>query len=94
MKIPAFSRYSGAALAGYCAIMLTGQSPAYSAHEEIAEKPLSYQMAVVPLSPSNSSEQFSPKDWLSDNGSGGFPEKFSDENRVPDEWETIPADMH
>jgi hypothetical protein len=94
MKISAFSRYSGAVFAGYCAIMLTGQSPAYSAREETAEKPPSYRMAVAPLSPSNSSEQFSLKDWLSDDGSGGFPEKFSDENRVLDEWETIPADMH
>ena len=94
MYIAACGKYTGVALAGYCAIMLTGQSPAYSAREDIGEKPPSYSLADTSPRQSNSSEQFSLKDWLSDNGSGGFPENFSDEDRRLDEWDTIPADMH
>jgi len=90
----ACSRYIGVALAGYCAVMLTGQSPAYSAREEISETSSSYSFAEAPLRQSNSSEQFSLKDWLSDNGSGGFPENFSDEERRLEEWDIIPADTH
>jgi hypothetical protein len=90
----ACSRYAGVALAGYCAVVLTGQSPAFSAREEISEESPSYSLAEAPFGQSKSSEQFSLKDWLSDNGSGGFPENFSDEDRRLDEWDTIPADMH
>jgi hypothetical protein len=90
----AYSRYISVAFAGFCAIMLTGQSPAYSAREDISETSSSYSFAEAPLRQSNSSEQFSLKDWLSDNGSGGFPENFSDEDRRLDEWDTIPADLH
>jgi hypothetical protein len=93
MKNATLSRYTCTALAGCCAIMLTGQSPAQSSREEAFEKQPSYSLAVAPLSQSNSSE-FSLKNWLSDNGSGGFPENFSDEDRVLDEWETIPTDTH
>jgi hypothetical protein len=92
MNIAACSRCTSVALAGYCAIMLTGQSPAYSAREEISEKSPSYSLAGARLGLSDPSEQFSLKDWLSDNGSGGFPENFSDEDRRLDEWDTIPAD--
>jgi hypothetical protein len=92
MNIAACSRYTSVALAGYCAIMLTGQSPAYSAREEISEKSPSYSLAEARLGLSDPSKRFSLKDWLSDNGSGGFPENFSDEDRRLDEWETIPAD--
>jgi hypothetical protein len=74
--------------------MLTGQSPTIPPWSERLEEPRSFNLAIVPLGQSNSSEQFSMKNWLSDNGSGGFPENFSDEDRVLDEWETIPADMH
>ena len=94
MTIAAYCKYTVVALAGYCAIMLTGQSPAYSAREDLSEKPPSYSFAQAPLRQSNSSEQFSLKDWLSDNGSGGFPENFSDEGRRLDEWDIIPADLH
>lgn len=90
----ACSRCIGVALAGYCAVMLTGQSPAYSAREEISETSPSYSFAEAPLRQNNSSEQFSLKDWLSDNGSGGFPENFSDEERRLEEWDIIPADTH
>lgn len=92
MKIATLNTYTCAALAGYCAIMLTGQSPPQSSREETFEKQPSYSLAVAPLGQSNSSE-FSLKKWLSDNGSGGFPENFSDEDRILDEWETIP-DTH
>jgi hypothetical protein len=94
MYIAACSRYTGVVLAGYCAIMLTVQSPAYSAREEISENSPSYSLAEAPLGLSGSPEQFSLKDWLSDNGSGGFPENFSDDDRRLDEWDTIPADTH
>jgi hypothetical protein len=91
----AYSRYIGVVFAGFCAIMLTGQSPAYSPREDISEaSSSSYSFAEAPLRQSNSSEQFSLKDWLSDNGSGGFPENFSDEDRRLQEWDMIPADTH
>jgi hypothetical protein len=93
MNIASHSRYIGVALAGYCAIMLIGQSPAYSAREDMQDQSPSYSLAEAPLRQNNGSEQFSLKDWLSDNGSGGFPENFSDEDRRMDEWGTIPADM-
>ena len=94
MTIAALSRYTGAVVAAYCAIILTGQSPAYSAREELSEEPPTYSLAVAPFGKSSASEQFSLKDWLSDNGSGGFAKDFSDEDRALDEWETIPADTH
>lgn len=94
MPIRVHSRYVGVALAGFCAILLTGQPPAYSAREELGEKPPPYSLAVASLSQGNSAEQFSLGDWLSDNGSGGFPENFSDEDRRLDQWDTIPANNH
>ena len=94
MTIAAYSKYTVMALAGYCAIILTGPSPAFSARDDLSEKPPSYSFAEAALRQSNSSEQFSLKDWLSDNGSGGFPENFSDEDRPFDEWDIIPADLH
>ena len=93
MNIPC-SRCIGIAWAGCCAIMLTGQSPAYSAREHISQEPPSYNLAEAPLRQNNPSEQFSMKDWLSDNGSGGYPENFSDEDRRLEEWDIIPADTH
>jgi len=36
------------------------------------------------------SAPFLRSEWLSDHGSGGFPEGFSDEHRRMDEWETDP----
>jgi len=94
MSIAVHSRYIGVALAGFCAILLTGQPPAYSAPEEFGEKPPPNSLAVASLSQGNSSEPFSLRDWLSDNGSGGFPENFSDEDRRLDQWDTIPANNH
>ncbi|HKG72873.1 MAG TPA: hypothetical protein VKA79_01415 [Aestuariivirgaceae bacterium] len=94
MSIAVHSRYIGVALAGFCAILLTGQPPAYSAREELGEKPPPNSLAVASLNQGNSSEPFSLSDWLSDNGSGGFPENFSDEDRRLDQWDTIPANNH
>ena len=94
MSIAVHNRYIGVALAGFCAILLTGQPPAYSAREELGEKPPPNSLAVASLSQGNSSEPFSLRDWLSDNGSGGFPENFSDEDRRLDQWDTIPANNH
>jgi hypothetical protein len=94
MSFAVQSRYIGVVLAGYCAMVMTGQPPAYSAREELGEKPPPYSLAEVSLGQGNSSEQFSLTDWLSDNGSGGFPENFSDEDRRLDQWDTIPADTH
>jgi hypothetical protein len=99
MSIAVHSRYIGVALAGFCAIILTGQPPAYSAREELGERPPPYSLAVASISQGNisqgnSSEQFSLRDWLSDDGSGGFPENFSDEDRRLDQWDTIPANNH
>ena len=94
MFIAVYSRYIGVALAGFCAILLTGQPPAYSAREELGEKPLPYSLAEASLSQGNSLEQFSLTDWLSDNGSGGFPASFSDEDRRLDQWDTITPDNH
>ena len=94
MNLAVCSRYTGVVLASYCAITLTSQPPAYSAREQTWEKPPTYSLAIAPLVQSNSSEQFSLKDWLSENGSGGFPEGFSDENRRLDQWDTMPADTH
>jgi hypothetical protein len=94
MSIAVYGRYIGVALAGFCAILLTDQPPAYSAREELGEKPPPYSLAVATLSQGNSSGQFSLTDWLSDNGSGGFPENFSDEDRRLDQWDTIPANNH
>jgi hypothetical protein len=39
---------------------------------------------------SEHSAPFLLSDWLSDNGSGGFPQDFSDEHRRIDEWESSP----
>jgi hypothetical protein len=36
------------------------------------------------------SAPFRLSDWLSDYGSGGFPQDFSDEHRRMEEWETDP----
>ncbi|MGH6875623.1 MAG: hypothetical protein ACREDW_11440 [Aestuariivirgaceae bacterium] len=79
-------------MAGCCAIILMGQSPGHPPLDERLGKPPSFSLAVAPLGQNNSFGQFSLQDWLSDNGSGGFPENFSDENRVLDEWETISPD--
>jgi hypothetical protein len=92
MKIATRNRFI--CTAGCCIMMLTGQSPAKSPSEERLEKPPSFNLAAAPLGQSYSSEQFSLKEWLSDNGSGAFPEDFSDEDRVLDEWETIPPDRY
>ena len=92
MKVAPHNKYTTAALAGCCAIMLTALSPAHSSLDERLERPPSYSLALAPLGWNTSSEQFSLKNWLSDNGSGGFPEYYSDEDRVLDEWETIPPD--
>jgi hypothetical protein len=94
MSFAVQSKYIGVALAGYCAVILTSQPPAYSAREELEEKPPPYSLAQASLSQGNSLGQFSLTDWLSDNGSGGFPENFSDEDRRLDQWDTIPADTH
>jgi hypothetical protein len=92
MKIATHNRFLCTALAGYCAITLTGESLTKPPFDERLEKPLSSGLAIAPLDQSDTS--FSLKEWLSDNGSGGFPENFSDEDRVLDEWETIPPERH
>ena len=92
MKIATHNRYLCTALAGCCAIMLTGQSPAKPSFDERLEKPPSFSVVAAPFGQGQSPERFSLTDWLSDNGSGGFSENFSDEDRVLDEWETIPPD--
>ena len=69
--------------------------------EDVRAKPIEKEMIAAALvqpsillavQPGIASLPFTSSEWLADNGSGGFPEGFTDEHPRTDKWETEPHD--
>jgi hypothetical protein len=68
--------------------------------EEVGAKPIEEEMIATLAQPSIlgavepgiASLPFISSEWLADNGSGGFPEGFTDEHPRIDKWDTEPQD--
>jgi hypothetical protein len=68
--------------------------------EEVGAKPieeeriaaLAQPSILIAVRPEIASSPFINSEWLSDNGSGGFPADFTDEHPRTDKWETEPQD--
>lgn len=70
-----------------CCLVLTKDSEAKPSIENVFAMAAVGSEVFVALQPELSAP-FLLSEWLSDSGSGGFTENFSDEHRRMDEWET------
>jgi hypothetical protein len=58
--------------------------------KESGREALAMRLDTLDLTRDPASVAFRLEDWLPDNGSGGFPPDFSDEDRRSDPWENPP----
>jgi hypothetical protein len=72
-----------------CCLVLTKDSEAKPSIENVFAMAAVGSEVFMALQPELSTP-FLLSEWLSDSGSGGFTENFSDEHRRMDEWETGP----
>jgi hypothetical protein len=72
-----------------CCLVLTKDSEAKPSIEKVLVMADTGSEVLVAKHPEVSAP-FQRSEWLSDHGSGRFPEDFSDEHRRMDKWETDP----
>jgi hypothetical protein len=92
MKFVFCDRRIFAALGACCLLALPAPLCAKPPSKESLEKTAVIEV-ITPLRQASPPGRFSLTEWLSDNGSGGFREGYSDEHRVLDRWETVPPDL-
>lgn len=80
-------RLSKISVLAICCLVLTKDSEAKPSTEKVLVMADPRSEVLVAKHPELSAP-FLRSEWLSDHGSGGFPEDFSDEHRRMDKWET------
>jgi hypothetical protein len=88
---PMIQQVMRSSIALFACFLLSGEVGAKPVEEERFAA-FAQPSVLFTVKPEIASSPFFSSEWLADNGSGGFPEGFTDEHPRIDKWETEPQD--